>query len=71
MTLEVYMKSGNVLVLDRIKKYEVSSRGDTIVRLELSWKRPERQLIVTSIDLSNIEAICVRSNWWQRLPWRK
>jgi hypothetical protein len=67
VTLEIYMKSGNVLVLDNVKDWKSENRGDALTRLEVSWKNPRRQLLVATIALSSVEAICVRTPWWRRL----
>jgi hypothetical protein len=67
MTLEIYMRSGNVLVLDGVKDWKTETAGDTVTRLELSWFNPSRRLVVSTIALGNIEAICLRRPWWKRL----
>ena len=65
-TLTIYMKSGNRIKLRHITNWKIESKGNLvcslfITRQEHSWLsallgRTER-LILTSIDLSQIEAI--------------
>ena len=63
MNLTIYMKSGNNIELDNVKSWEVDGNGDSITRLKLKqtvrhwWFRRSRYLILSSIDLSQIEAI--------------
>jgi hypothetical protein len=65
MTLEIYMKSGNIIKDRNVKKWEAGYRGNEITRLSITHKhktfldlfRPRKQLKVETIDLSQIEAI--------------
>ena len=63
MTLRLYMKSGNVIVLERIKSWEVKTTGYTITSLELeherggSFSKSVERCISSSLRLDQIEAI--------------
>ena len=59
ITLRLYMKSGNVIEIDRIKDYTIKNEGNAIVGLNLTWKNPRQQLLVKTIDLTQIEAVTV------------
>lgn len=67
MKIKLYMKSGNTLIIKRVKKYEYEYDGDDIVSLSIlhyrhfrnmcgSTKRPNG-VMMQSITLSQIEAI--------------
>ena len=61
ITVTFYMKSGNVLVFDRVRQgFNVTSRGDEVVKIE-GWnqKRARNKLMLVSLNLSQIEAISV------------
>ena len=58
-TLNVYMKSGNVIVLDGIKDYEIKNQGDDIVGFKIEWHKPKHQLLVKTLDLLQIEAVTI------------
>ena len=61
-TLTIYMKSGNTIRLPFIKGWTIRTSGNTVTHLEIKrlglfdWL-PIKKLLVTSIDLSQIEAI--------------
>ena len=59
MTLRIYMKSGNCIVLPHVKEYKITNRGDEIIGVELKrrgiWSG--ENLLVKTIALSQIEAI--------------
>jgi len=59
MKLNLYMKSGNVIVLNGIDNYKLKANNDNIIYLELvmSDKARGEKLIMPSLDLSQIEAI--------------
>jgi hypothetical protein len=61
MILRIYMKSGNVLRLPNITEYEVETKGDNIVGLKIerkdTWWGSGEKLLVSSINLSQIEAV--------------
>lgn len=56
-TLEIYMKSGNKIVINRVTDYTFTSSGDSLTKLSLTQSGRGRKLIVTTINLSQIEAI--------------
>jgi hypothetical protein len=61
ITVTFYMKSGNVLVFDRVRQgFNVTSRGDEVVKIE-GWeqKNARNKLMLVSLNLSQIEAISV------------
>jgi hypothetical protein len=61
-TLTIYLKSGNTIRLPFIKEWTIRTSGNKVTHLEIKrlgifdWL-PTRKLLVTSIDLSQIEAI--------------
>ena len=60
MRITIYMRSGNQIKLDNISDVKVEKKGNTIVSLKISSE--DRQcgdeiLFITSIDLTQIEAI--------------
>ena len=61
-TLTFYMKSGNKIVIPFIKDYKMKTNGDQIIELTItkSWLAlifPTPKLIVSTISLSQIEAV--------------
>lgn len=63
MTLRLYMKSGTIITLERIKSWKVRSDNETITELEIE-KEPDHtfskvveRVIMTSLQLQQIEAI--------------
>lgn len=61
MTLEIYMKSGNKIKCNA-EKWDASYKGNEITHFSITRKpkaffRPKKQLIVETMDLSQIEAI--------------
>lgn len=56
--LEIYMKSGNVIRIDSIADYTFKRTERGISEFSISWDKPSRRLLVGTIDLSQIEAIC-------------
>jgi hypothetical protein len=58
-TLNIYMKSGNVIRLDGIKEYEIKNQGDDIVGFQIEWHKPNQRLLVKTLDLRQIEAVTV------------
>ena len=61
MTLCIYMKSGNVIDLAGVTEYEVTP-GDNApkyLKLKQMERRGVQYLIVSTIDLAQIEAITV------------
>lgn len=64
MIINVYMKSGNRLRLRGVKSWKVDSRGNEVVGLSITPSRFAKwwgveQAIVSTIDLSQIEAVTV------------
>lgn len=61
-TLTIYLKSGNKIRLRFIKDWSIKTTGDEITSLKITrnwffeWL-PTKKLIVSSIQLSEIEAI--------------
>lgn len=58
MKLKIYMKSGNVITQSGVSDYQIAYEGNEIKRLSIDlywWGR--RRLIMSSLDLSQIEAI--------------
>lgn len=56
-TLEIYMKSGNMIMINRVTEYTVSANSDSVTKLSLTQVGGGRKLLVTTIDLDQIEAI--------------
>jgi sporulation protein YlmC with PRC-barrel domain len=57
-TVEIFMKSGNSLVLDRVKEITVDYKNSVISSLKLDQStRAKTRLLVQSIELLQIEAI--------------
>lgn len=61
VTVHFYMKSGNVIVADRVdSKFTVDVRGDDVVGIR-KWQQfsPRNQLMLVALNLSQIEAIII------------
>lgn len=61
MKLKFYMKSGNSFVVKRVKDYtfRYNQSDENIVHLKIVYKKyTVKKLLVESIKLSQIEAIC-------------
>lgn len=59
MRINIFMKSGSVIALSRVRKWEIGFTRNQVTSLSIEyyrWSAKER-LIVGSIDLSNIEAM--------------
>ena len=57
-TVEIFMKSGNSLVLDRVKEITVDYTNSVISSFKLDQStRAKTRLLVQSIELLQIEAI--------------
>lgn len=61
MDVNLYMKSGNVVHLAGIQNYQVKATGNTITSLFLERKDKSRgeRLVMTSLNLDQIEAITI------------
>lgn len=60
MKLKIYLKSGNSILLDNVKEYEIKNKGNIIVGMSIVTKsKPKQKLLVKTIDLSSIEAVTV------------
>lgn len=61
MKLVIYMKSGNKITVRGVAKYEIQNRGDNIVgvMIEKRWWWLGSGLLVKTLALSQIEAVCV------------
>lgn len=59
MKLTIYLKSGNKIILPFVKDYKIQTRGDEIIGLEIVRRNiwPGQRLLVSSIALSQVEAI--------------
>ena len=63
MTLRLYMKSGNIITLERIKSWKVRSDDETITGFEIeeepdnTFTKVVERVIMASIQLQQIEAI--------------
>lgn len=65
MRLNLYMKSGNIIVVRGVKEWKVRAEGNLIVLLHIErtwlanhlWK--PTKLVMSSLDLSQIEAITI------------
>lgn len=62
MKLTIYMKSGNVIKLDKVEDWNFKYSGDEITSLSIKqsskfWFKPKNKLLVESINLSQIECI--------------
>ncbi len=56
------MKSGNKIVVPYISDWKVNSKGNQVVGLSITYSRlanilPSQKLLVSTIDLSQIEAV--------------
>lgn len=63
-TITLFMKSGNRIKLHGIKEVEVKTEGNLVTQLRIERHKLARilrleRVMVTSIDLSQIEAITV------------
>ena len=61
MKLVIYMKSGNRITVRGVKGYEVQNLGDEIrsITIQKSWWSRRSGLLIKTLALSQIEAICV------------
>lgn len=62
MKLTIYMKSGNVITVRGVRAWEGRYSGNTITQLQIERYRipflaPSSRLWVSTLDLSQIEAI--------------
>lgn len=57
-TLEIYMKSGSVIVLDGIRDYKFVADSLAVTSFSIERTNCKRNLLVPTIILSQIEAIC-------------
>jgi len=59
MKINIYMKSGNKINLRGVKKWEFESKGEHVTKLYIQrhWWAWGEKLIVTTINLSQIEAV--------------
>lgn len=57
--LDIYMKSGNVIRIDRVKDYSFNTKSSGVTKIELTQDTAGRKLLVTTIDLDQIEAVVV------------
>lgn len=65
--LKLYMKSGNVIKLSNVTKWEVEG-ANGIKRLAITRKDfGQERLITPSVDITQIEAITETTYWWDRL----
>jgi len=56
-TLEIYMKSGNMILINCVTEYTVAANSDGVTKLSLTQVGGGRRLLVNTIDLGQIEAI--------------
>lgn len=57
-TLRIFMRSGNVMIVDRVTDYEIKYRGDVITYLKVEQHKDAKYvLIVGATNLSQIEGI--------------
>lgn len=65
MVLNIYMKSGNRLRLRGVKEWKFNTRGNEVVGITIersrfaTWFGTGERLIVSTIDMSQIEAVTV------------
>jgi hypothetical protein len=58
MILEIFMRSGNKIVIDGVSEYKIKNSGDEITGLTLTQdEHATRLLLVKTIALSQIEAV--------------
>ena len=57
MTLEIYMKSGNMIQINRVTEYSFSTNSDGVTKLSMTQQHGGRKLLVSTIDLNQIEAV--------------
>lgn len=51
------MKSGNVIVADRVTDWQIKSTGNEVTYLRMVQDNPKNRVIVASLDLNQIEGI--------------
>lgn len=57
-TMHIYMKSGNVIEIDKVKDIEIDIVGNEITRFNIDRSTKAKNLLfVSSLNLSQIEAI--------------
>jgi hypothetical protein len=57
-TLHIYMKSGNVVVIDGIEQWEFKANASSVTSFKIKWSNlSTRRLLVTTLALDQIEAI--------------
>lgn len=58
MTLEIYMKSGNMIMINRVTEYSFNTNSDgAITKVSITQQNGGRKLLVSTIDLLQIEAV--------------
>lgn len=57
--LQIFLRSGNSIVLDGVTGYTFDTTGNTIARFSLVQKTSQRNsyLLISTLDLSQIEAV--------------
>lgn len=56
--LIIYLKSGNIIVADKVRSWKVKTDGNQIVGLAIDQnKNAKNHVVVTSIDFNSIECI--------------
>lgn len=68
MKLKLYMKSGNVITVNRVKDWKIKWEGNCVTFLSIERHKPfftaDERPIMGSIDLRQIEAIAVKKFHW-------
>ena len=63
-TLDIYMKSGNIISVTNVKDWQFKSTGDVVTYFRIEQGKSlfskARGLLVNTLDISNIEAIVER-----------
>lgn len=60
MQLKLYMKSGNIVLIDHVDDWRIEYSGDSIVSLNVTWaksKEAGKGVVIASLALCQIEAI--------------
>lgn len=58
MKITIYMKSGNRISLWGVKDYNMHTRGDSVILLELHYRwYARKRLLISTIALGQIEAV--------------
>jgi hypothetical protein len=57
--VELYMKSGNVVMIDNVLSYSFENSGNEITGVSIQQRQRGRRLLVKTIDMTQIECVVV------------